>query len=87
MNCIKISEELKNHFFKKTIKKENGCLEWHKVSDKDCGLYYHKGKRYRAHRFAWILHNDDNIDEFLVRRICKNKMCVNINHLFLDAQK
>lgn len=74
-------------FWSKTIKRENGCIEWR-------GPFAHNGygrtylankKRCAAHRLAWILSVGPIPEGLFVLHKCDNPKCCGVDHLFLGT--
>lgn len=66
----------------------NGCWEWtagksSSVKGRDYGLADHCGKRWKAHRLAWIFEFGPIPDDTMVLHKCDNPPCCNPAHLFL----
>lgn len=49
------------------------------------GATWYRGTSMHAHRRAWLEAGREIPDGFLVHHICKNKLCVNVEHLRLMA--
>ncbi len=65
-------------FWKNTEQKDSGCVEW--VGAKSDG--YGKFHAMSAHTFSYLLSNpDEDIDGFIVHHTCRNRACVNVEHL------
>lgn len=63
------------------------CWLWtggtsHALSDpRAYGRFYYKGKRYRAHRVAYIILRGSEPVDLHLDHLCRNRMCVNPDHL------
>lgn len=74
--------------FKSFYKVINGCFLWKKYLDKDgYGAFYFMKKLRRAHRVAYYFANGDIPEGMVVDHICKNRNCVNIEHLRLITKR
>ena len=63
-------------------KKSGDCKLWTNCLDKDgYGSFYFRKKNRRAHRVAYYIHNGDIPSGMVIDHICKNRNCVNIEHL------
>lgn len=61
---------------------ENGC--WNYTGPKDkfgYGIFYYKQSGYRAHRVSWYLVNGEITDKKVLDHLCRNKSCINPDHL------
>lgn len=67
----------------KTRRTPSGCLEW--TSSVSAAGYPHMrvhGRTVSTHRLAWVLHHNKEIpDGYEIDHVCKNKLCVNAEHL------
>lgn len=60
----------------------SGCWEWQaSLTDGGYGQFFVQGKRWRAHRFAWVLHRGDIPDGTELDHLCRNRRCCNPDHL------
>lgn len=65
---------------------EDGCQVW-RSDDRYPWLSY-RGRRYRAHRLSWVLHNGADIPAGMcVLHTCDNSLCVRGDHLVLGTKK
>ncbi len=64
------------------------CWEWTKGKNHDgYGLFFLGGQRHRAHRFSWEVLVDDIPEGFQPDHMCRNRGCVNPDHLELVTSK
>jgi hypothetical protein len=60
------------------------CWLWQSPLDKDgYGSFYFRRRSRRAHRVAWFLHRGPIPSGLVVNHVCKNRHCVNPQHLEL----
>lgn len=91
---VSTDAKLNKRFWSKVdIKEENECWNWKgaKISNGRSGssfygIFKYKNKRYRSHRLAYFLINNE-IPNMLVCHTCDNTLCCNPNHLFLGTSK
>lgn len=77
------NEDLKTRFYNRFVKLENGCWEWIGTIDSGNG-YGRFGDNYKelvAHRVSYLLHKGKIKKGLVIDHLCKNKWCVNPNHL------
>ena len=76
-------------FWSKTKKADNGCIEWIaavKSSKDPYGVFNRDGKNtILAHRMAWILAYGELPKGSVVRHLCDNPRCVNVDHLAVGS--
>lgn len=66
----------------------NNCFVWQGYLDKDgYGSFYFKQKLRRAHRVSYYLNFGDIPKDMVIDHICKNRACVNIEHLRCISRK
>ena len=73
---------LLDSFEDKCIKSE-GCWEWiAKINERTgYGQIGYLGKHYLAHRVSYMLYKGALRDDLVIDHLCKNRWCVNPNHL------
>jgi hypothetical protein len=60
----------------------NGCWVYTGAKDKfGYGIFYYKQASYKAHRISWYLVNGEIEDRKVLDHLCRNKSCINPNHL------
>jgi len=85
INDLKPVERL----LKKTIKLENGCLEYTGTKTKNGTLRQHsyKGRMWPAARLSWFLQKGEIPKGWLVCHKCDYPPCINVDHLFIGTPK
>ena len=65
---------------KYVVNSDTGCWEWTASTEYGYGLFrYPNGKK--AHRFSYEHYNDTIIDGLVIDHLCRNRKCVNPEHL------
>jgi hypothetical protein len=87
MNNLLLGDEDIQRFFKK-IKKTDSCWLWTAAkTDKGYGSFKINGRVISAHRISYIYHIGPIKDGLHVDHLCRNRECVNPNHLEAVTQK
>ncbi len=60
---------------------ESGCWEWLGHLHLGYGRFRYQGKHFRAHRFSYELHVGPIPNGLVIDHLCRNKACVNPDHL------
>ena len=64
--------------------KQGDCHEWQGPLDRDgYGTFYLRRRGRRAHRVGWFAHNGPIPEGMVVNHSCRNRACVNVQHLRL----
>jgi hypothetical protein len=76
-----------NNFYNK-VDKTDTCWNWSgSINENGYGLFRFNGKTSKAHRVSYILKNGSIDANLVIDHLCKNKKCVNPDHLDLVTQK
>jgi hypothetical protein len=82
-----ITAKAKGRFEKYFKQLKKGCWIWRGSNNEAYGQFSCSGRTLLAHRFAYTIYIGKIPARCRVKHKCKNKMCVNPAHLFLDPMK
>lgn len=87
MGASKIGAKNPHDCFEHYVLRKDGCWEWIGSHDwSGYSTFVFGGRRYRAHRVSWEVHNGPIPNGLLVLHHCDNPPCSNPEHLFLGTQ-
>lgn len=73
-------------FWSKTVRRENGCIEWTAAKKDGYGVFNRDGKHtILAHRLVYIWAHGELTRDQIIMHQCDNPACVNIDHLRLGT--
>lgn len=77
-------QRLPDRFWLKVITRQSGCWEWLGAKySTGYGIFTLKHKGMSAHRFAYIVTRGDIAPGIECDHLCRNRLCVNPNHIEL----
>lgn len=78
----------KKKFYENTLipESENGCMIWKGLKHKKYGLMECNGRQQNAQNVSFRMHYARGIAPYVVRRKCKNDLCVRPDHLYLGKK-
>lgn len=69
-------------FDRSTTHTDNGCIVWTAyVAPDGYARFWARGRKWVAHRFAWIEAHGEIPEGHDVDHLCRNRRCVNLDHL------
>lgn len=74
-------------FFRRVVKRENGCWEWTGGRNRGYGVLSYKGKYDKAHRLSYMWLKADIPNGLELDHLCRNPPCVNPDHLEAVTRK
>jgi len=81
------SKSLRNRFFEK-VEKTDSCWNWTANTLKGgYGQFWYNHKYWLAHRFSYYLHNGEIDRSLTIDHLCRNRACVNPEHLEQVTQR
>lgn len=83
MRKIIIDTIRENRFHTKYTIRDDGCWEWTGFINKDgYGTFNQAGRKsILAHRWSYVLHNSEIPEGMAIDHLCRNRNCVNPEHL------
>lgn len=75
------------HFDNLMFEPNTGCWMWVGLTAHEYGSMYHEGRTQRAHRVFYTAYKGPIPDGLVIDHLCRNKCCVNPEHLEAVTQK
>lgn len=72
--------------FENKINKTDTCWLWIGELTYGYGVFWFEKKTYRSHRFMLLLNGEIIPKNYVIRHKCRNRNCVNPNHLEIGTQ-
>jgi hypothetical protein len=69
------------------VEKTTTCWNWTGATSKGYGLLWMRGRRIRAHRYAWQEKRGPIPDGLQIDHLCRNRRCVKPSHLRVVDQR
>lgn len=73
--------------FEKFIVKTESCWLWEGARQGIYGAFWLNGKLVGSHKASYLLYKGNIADGYVVRHMCKDKLCVNPEHLEIGTRK
>lgn len=76
-----------NKFYIKVVAGHNNCWQWTASKSKSGYGFFQANKLMRAHRYSYLLHKGAIPSHLVIDHICRNRLCVNPQHLRLVTNR
>jgi hypothetical protein len=86
---LKPRKNVEDRFWAKVSKRDDGCWIWEGATLNDrygYGIFAYKDKNQTAHRVAWQLVKQENVENLILDKLCGTFKCINPDHWGLSSR-
>ena len=76
------ASQIEKFYSRVVVNPETGCQEWQgRINDGGYGMVSINKIQYRAHRVSYVVNNGEHEEGLVLDHLCRNRSCVNADHL------